>query len=75
MNIPKEILDLIKWEQYPPEIKGGQTCGIPMQGSALICEDFGFKIYCNGSRSQMKNRNFCITVFELYLDEFNVVKL
>lgn len=75
MNIPKEILELIKWEQYPPEIKGGQTCGIINAGSALICEELEFKIYCNGSRSQMKNRNFCMTVFELYLDEFKIVKL
>jgi len=72
--IPKEISDLIKWKQYPQEHHGGQTVGVSLGGSTLICEELGFTISCDGSRSQMKNRNFCITVFELYLEEFKICK-
>jgi protein subunit release factor A len=72
--IPEEVRKLLKWEQFPEEQKGGQTVGIMNMGSTLICEDLGFSIFCDGSRSQMKNKQFCLTVFELYLEEFKICK-
>lgn len=73
--IPEEILKLIKWEAYPKnQITGGQTVGVPISGSTLICEELSFSISCRGGRSQMKNKEFCMTVFELYLDEFKICK-
>ena len=73
--ITEEIKKLMVWEQFPKEQHGGQSCGIINAGSTLACKEMEFSISCNGSRSQMKNRQFCVAVFELYLDEFHIIKL
>lgn len=70
----EDAIKLCKWEQYPSEQKGGQTVGILNMGSTLKCEDLEFSISCNASRSQMKNKEFCMIVFELYLLEFKIVE-
>jgi protein subunit release factor A len=49
---------------------GGQSCSVIDSSVKLIHKDLGFEIKSNGSKSQLKNLKFAMTVFELYLDEF-----
>jgi hypothetical protein len=74
-NIPKEILDLVKWENYPPSNcpSGGQTVGTMPTGRKLICSEAGFEIGINNYRSQIKNMDLCLMLFELYLMEIKVI--
>jgi protein subunit release factor A len=49
---------------------GGQSTGRMESGVRIWHEDMGFDIRVSASRSQIKNIQFCVTIFELYCDEF-----
>lgn len=70
MKIPKEILDGLKKEVYPKVKTGGQTVGLNC-GITLSHEDLGFSISIGHSKSQIKNLDFAMTVFELWFHEIN----
>jgi protein subunit release factor B len=70
MAITKKILDEVVFESYPKiEQKGGQTCGTMPTGITLICKAAGFEVSINNYRSQIKNRELAILLFELYLSQ------
>lgn len=58
-------------ERYPlHEATGGQTAGQISSTIRLRHEDMNFEVIIGGSRSQLKNLEFAVSVFELYCDEF-----
>lgn len=69
MKIKEEIRALVTWEQYPKNSLGGQQVGVPVQGSTLKCESLGFSVSTNTFKSQLKNRQLCWNLFELFLME------
>jgi len=73
--IPKEILDLIKWEEYPWRnyTTGGQNINVMAYGSKLVCKEMGFEFATDHHRSQVKNKQLCLLFFELYLSETGVI--
>lgn len=73
MEIPKEILATIVWGTHREQQKGGQHCGMPNYGVKLTSKELGFEISTDASRSQYKAREFCLTVFELFLQELKAI--
>lgn len=73
MKIPENIQKLIKWETYPKQQIGGQTCGMISYGTTLICEEVGFSITIDNYRSQIKNKELALILFELYLQKIKVI--
>lgn len=71
--IPQNILDTIKWDTHRPKQIGGQQCGIPNYGVKLTSEEFGFEISTNAFRSQIEERQFCLIVFELFLQQIKAI--
>lgn len=67
--IPEHILKLVKKESYPPQHIGGQSCGMMSRGIKLTCEELGFSITVDHHRSQLKNYETAIALFELYYFE------
>jgi protein subunit release factor A len=55
-----------------PETPGGQSCGMFPSVIRLIHDDLNFEIKVDGGRSQLKNLKFAVTVFELFIEEFNI---
>lgn len=73
MEIPKEILDTIKWSTHRQPQKGGQQCGIPNYGVKLTSEEMGFEVSTDAFRTQWQAKEFCMTVFELFLGEIKAI--
>lgn len=70
-EIKKAILAGIVWISWPVRPTGGQQVNyIRYYGWKATHPDFSFEIACNEFRSSSQNREFCQTVFELFLDEF-----
>lgn len=46
---------------------GGQSVGIVSRAVRLVHEDMAFDITIGISRSQLRNRELCMLMFELYL--------
>jgi hypothetical protein len=67
--MPKEVIDLVKWEEYPLRVSTGQTCGKIETGMTLRCPEIGFEISIDASRSQLRNKELCWTFFELFYSE------
>jgi len=70
--IPQEILDEIKWKIISPPLGGQHTNGGHIGSDVyLISEEFNFSIKANSSpfRSINKTKEFCLTIYELYLQE------
>lgn len=59
---------LIVFKPIPEPMPGGQTCGIPPKAYKLECLDMGFSIQVTG-KSALKMKQFCMDVFEIYLQE------
>lgn len=59
---------LIIFKAIPEPIAGGQTCGLPPRAYRLEYEDQEFVIQVSG-RSQLKMKQFCMDVLEIYLQE------
>lgn len=72
--LSKEILDTITWSTHREKQMGGQHCGIPNYGVKLHSDEFDFTISCAGFRTMAGNKEFCMTVFELYLAELKITK-
>lgn len=73
MIIPKEILDTIVWSTHRQKQVGGQSCGMPNYGARLTSKEMGFEVSTDAFRTQMQNREFCMSVFELFLSEIKAV--
>jgi protein subunit release factor A len=74
MEIPEHIFKgLKKTIGDPNEQKGGQSVGLCSGKVTLTHEELGFSITVELSRSQIRNYNFAITVFELYLQEMKII--
>jgi len=71
-EVLNHYLQGIKWSTHRPEIKGGQHAGIPNYGVKLTHEELGFEISTDGIRSQYQAKQFCMTVFELFLHEIGI---
>jgi protein subunit release factor A len=73
--IPDNIKELIKIETYPPYNTnlGGQSVGTIHTGCKLTCEGSGFEVIIDNYRSQIKNRELALTLFELYLQEIKII--
>lgn len=71
--IPKEILDTIEWSTARKRPKGGQHCGMPNYGIKLTSKETGFEISVDAFRNQMDGKQFCMTVFELFLQEIKAI--
>lgn len=59
---------LIVFKPTPEREPGGQTCGMWPTGYRLEYNDIGFSIQVSG-RSQLKIKQFCMDVLEIYLQE------
>lgn len=67
----KYFMDGLKKELINEKVSlGGQSCGMFLSGIRLTHEDTNFQIEIEGSKSQLENLKFAVTVFELYLEEF-----
>lgn len=73
MKITDEILKEIVWESYPKPVAGGQTCGKFPTGVILKCDAAGFEIRVENYRSQIKNKELALLLFELYLSEIKAI--
>lgn len=69
-EVKKKILAGIVWTTWPERPKGGQQVNWMPTGWKLTHPDWSFEIACNEFRTSMQNREFCLTVFELFLDDF-----
>lgn len=70
--IPNNIIQLITKKTYPEYLGGQAVCRIS-SGVTLNCDEYMFSISCGLFKSQLKNWEFCITVFELYLQEHKII--
>lgn len=66
-ELPPEILKGLVKKVYPEP--GGQQAGMSY-GITLSHPDMGFSITINCHKSQVKNFNFAMSVFELYFEEY-----
>jgi len=49
--------------------RGGQSVALSPAGVYLESEETGFAVFVNHERSQLKNADLALTLFNLYLDE------
>jgi len=73
MKISEEIVKLVQFKAYPEPILGGQHCGMSNMGVTLYCEGMGFSVTVDIYRSQIKNKELALLMFELYLMETKVI--
>jgi hypothetical protein len=59
---------LIVFKPIPEREPGGQSCGTWPTSYRLEYDDIGFSLQVGG-RSQLKIRQFCMDVLEIYLQE------
>lgn len=69
-DIKQSIKNNLKWDtKKPPGIMGGQHCGIPLYPVILRSDELDLEITIGYYRSQLKNKELAITLFELALDD------
>lgn len=68
-KVKQEIIKNAEIGLVKPKINGGQTCGMPRSKVYLKSEEVDFYIEIGYARSQLKNKEIALTLFELYLDE------
>jgi protein subunit release factor A len=68
-SIREVIIKRIQFKAYPKTSVGGQVVGITGHGVTLYSEETNFKISINQFRSQIRNKEMALLLFELYLDE------
>lgn len=68
-EMKQQIRDNIKWDTKRPAVIGGQHCGTPVYPVILISEELDFEITVGFHRSQLRNKELALTLFELALDE------
>jgi protein subunit release factor A len=68
-DVKAEIKKNIKWGMKESETKGGQQCGLVSVPIVLTSEDLCLSITIGFHRSQIKNKELALVLFELALDE------
>lgn len=63
------LRQMVKVYPYKEEKVGGQIAGIPHPTMIAEHEELGIKIIINSHRSQYKNKDLAITLFNLAFDE------
>jgi len=71
-NRKKLILEGIRWEITIPKRLGGQHCGLITPKITLIHDDLDIQITVGYHRSQHKNRESALLIFDLSLEEILV---
>ena len=69
MKTKYDIIKEAEIKSVNPRQKGGQNVGLVSTRIYLKHEETGFYIEVEAYRSQYKNRELAITLFELYLSE------
>lgn len=70
INETKELIKRnIRWVVDPHRPLGGQSCGVTPTKVKLVSEDLDLEITVGHCRSQIKNKEFAFTLFELALDD------
>lgn len=69
-EVKDKILAGIVWTSWPARPMGGQQVNWMPSGWKLTHPEFSVEIAINEFRSSTLNREFCLTVFELFLDDF-----
>jgi len=65
----QEIYKNIEWKSYPDYPKGGQMVGIGPRGVTLKQSEFSFEISIGEFRTHSQNKEMCLILFELFLEE------
>jgi len=68
-NRKKLILEGIRWEISISRRPGGQSCGLITPKVILIHDDLDIQITVGYHRSQHKNRESALLIFDLALEE------
>ncbi len=68
---PRFLKDIV-WEAFPIYPKGGQTVGLNVQGVTLKHEPLCFQITVYYHRSQFKNKECAIKLFQNYIETLNI---
>lgn len=63
-EVKQQIKDNIKWEVIPPPQMGGQSCGVRYSKQRLYSEELDLMIETGYHKSQMKNRELLLTLFD-----------
>lgn len=71
-KIPEEIFKGIVWLSHNTGI-GGQSCVKINSKVTLQHLDCDFIVSCNAFRSQLKNKEWCMMVFEIYLKDSKII--
>ena len=64
------VKDLLKVRTYPLYPRAGMTCGKIEPGVSIEYPEMGFFIACTSHRSQVKNKEVCLNVLEIYLRDY-----
>lgn len=65
----EQVRQNIKWSTKKPQSLGGQQCGMPSYPVVLKSDELDLEITIGYHRSQMKNRDLALTLFESALIE------
>jgi hypothetical protein len=68
-ELKSKIRSNLKLENVNPPITGGQSCGVFHSNIRLISEELDLTITCGHFKSNKKNRDFLLLLFELVIDE------
>jgi len=68
-KIKAEIKSKVKIGLKIPKPLGGQSCGTPNYPVILTSEDLELEITIGYHRSQLRNRELALTLFDLVLDD------
>lgn len=69
----KEFLDQVIYESYPKRPVGGQNVGTMYTGVTLKCPETGFQVSVVDFRSQLKNKQMCISLYMNYLSKLKYI--
>lgn len=68
-EIKEQIRNNVKFETVNPPQTGGQSCGIIYSKQRLYSEELDLMIETGYHRSQFKNKELLVTLFDLALDD------
>jgi len=63
------VLKNIKWEVKDPYERGGQSVGVMPKTVTLISDDLDVKISIGYERSQIRNKETALLIFDLVLED------
>ena len=66
-----DLKDGLLWtiERAPTEIVGGQSCNGVKYGTTCLCKELDIKITVGAYKSQIKNKELALKLFDSALDE------